>query len=201
MTVVRSRPVADAEDPTLLTGAERARRDRLRDPRDRAAYTAAHVLARECVAELTGLRPADVVLVQRCPGCGGADHGRPFVAGRDDVHASLSHARAVVAAVASFAPCGIDVEARGDHPAPRGALSGRERRWVEGQDDPGLAFLQLWVRKEALVKCGAGSLATAARLDVLGDDGPTGACGPFVLREWRDAAAVGAWAVAEHPSR
>lgn len=49
-----------------------ARLARLRDPRDRSAAVSAQALAAMVVGRLLGVRPAEVRLTQRCPGCGGA---------------------------------------------------------------------------------------------------------------------------------
>lgn len=192
--VVRFAAVGEVDDG-LLTDAERARRDRLVLPADRAAYAAAHVLVRECAAELLGVRAAEVVLAQRCPTCGGEDHGRPCVAGHG-IHVSLSHTQGRVAAVAATARCGIDVEPVHAGPPPRGTLTDREAAWVAAQSDPGLPFTRLWVRKEALVKVGVVALEDAARFGVLGPDGPADEVAGVRLTEWYDGAAVGAVALA-----
>ncbi|MDQ1104615.1 4'-phosphopantetheinyl transferase family protein [Nocardioides zeae] len=99
----------------LLAPYERTRVDRLRRPEDRDDHVAAHVLVRRVAAALLAdggraVGAGDLVLEQRCPGCGDDTHGRPAVAGEDGLHVSLSHARGWVAAAAAHRPCGIDVE-------------------------------------------------------------------------------------------
>ncbi len=183
--VVRFATVVGGYDDALLTRAELSRRDRLQRANDRDAYTAAHILVRECAAELCGVPTDAIVIEQRCPECGEPGHGRPYVADRPDVHVSLSHSRRHAAAIAGWQPCGIDVEdtARKVAPIPR-ALSPDERGWLATQPDPGAAFLRLWVRKEAVVKAGTGTLAT----DVLN--------APNVM-DWSAPAAVGAYFCAD----
>lgn len=190
MAVARFEAVGEREyDAALLSPAERARHDRLRREDDRAAYVAAHVLARECTGELLGIPPAHVVLAQRCAECGREGHGVPRVVGHPAVHVSLSHARQYVAAVAAHAICGIDVELVREGPAR--ALTAAEADRVAASADPATAYTTLWVRKEALVKAGAGSLGSLGTLDVLALDGSAWESG-----EWAAPGARGAWVVA-----
>lgn len=156
--VVRWRPV-DTADATLLTPTERNRRDRLHHHEDRAAYVAAHVLVRECAAALLEVDVATVLVEQRCPECGGTDHGRPFLPAHPGVAVSLSHTRSHVAAIAvRAAACGIDVEDPPGTGIPWSSLSPGEQAEIELADHPDLAFLALWTRREALVKAGIGTL-------------------------------------------
>ncbi|MER6941209.1 4'-phosphopantetheinyl transferase superfamily protein, partial [Nocardioides sp. NPDC000441] len=89
--------------------------------------------------------------------------------------------------------CGIDVEkvSRG----PDRALSPREVAWVAGQEDAAYAFTRLWVRKEALVKAGHGSMAAAQRLDVLAGDVPAEQVGEVRLTQWEGSGFLGAVAI------
>ncbi|MFE6648975.1 4'-phosphopantetheinyl transferase family protein [Nocardioides sp. NPDC057772] len=192
--IVRFATVTEVDaDLGLLTAAERARHERLVAEADKQAYAAAHVLVRECAAELLGMTREEIVVEQRCARCGSAEHGAPSVAGGRAVRVSLSHARGQVAAVASTRRCGIDVEriSRG----PDRALSAREVAWVAGQSDAAYAFTRLWVRKEALVKAGHGSMAAARRLDVLADDGPADRVGDVRITQWEGPGFLGAVAI------
>ncbi|MEU0314313.1 4'-phosphopantetheinyl transferase superfamily protein [Nocardioides sp. NPDC006273] len=194
--IVRFAPVDEvAADLGLLTAAERARHQRLVAEADREAYAAGHVLVRECAAELLGLAREEIVIEQRCARCGSAEHGAPSVAGpaRSAVQVSLSHARGQVAAVAATRRCGIDVErvVRG----PDRALSPREAAWVSGQPDAAYAFTRLWVRKEALVKAGHGSMAAVQRLDVLAEEGPMDRLGELRITQWEGDGFLGAVAI------
>ena len=192
--LARFAAVAEVDaDLGLLTAAEVARHDRLVMPADQQAYAAAHVLARECAASLLGTTRDGVVVQQRCVRCGSAEHGAPYVAG-SSLQVSLSHARGYVAAVAATRACGIDVEAisRG----PDRALSEREAVWVGEQEDAAYAFTRLWVRKEALVKAGHGTMAAAHDLDVLDVGSPADRVGGLGLVEWSGEGFAGAVAVA-----
>ncbi len=192
--IVRFAAVAEVDaDLGLLTAAERARHERLVADADKQAYAAAHVLVRECAAELLGAARREIVIEQRCARCGSAEHGAPSVAGAAAIRVSLSHTRGHVAAVAAGRRCGIDVEkvSRG----PDRALSPREAAWVVGQEDAAYAFTRLWVRKEALVKAGNGSMAAAQRLDVLDGGVPADQVGEIRLTQWEGPGLLGAVAI------
>lgn len=192
--IVRFAAVAEVDaDLGLFSAAERARHERLIADADKQAYAAAHVLVRECAAELLGTVREEIVIEQRCARCDSTEHGAPSVAGAAGVRVSLSHTRGQVAAVAAGRRCGIDVEkvSRG----PDRSLSPREVAWVAGQEDAAYAFTRLWVRKEALVKAGHGSMAAAQRLDVLAGDVPAGQVGEVRLTQWEGPGFLGAVAI------
>jgi 4'-phosphopantetheinyl transferase len=192
--IFRFATVAEVDaDLGLLTAAERGRHERLVVDVDKQAYAAAHVLVRECAAELLGAARGEIVVEQRCERCGSDGHGVPSVAGATAVRVSLSHARGYVAAIAATSRCGIDVEkvSRG----PDRALSAREAAWVAGQEDAAYAFTRLWVRKEAMVKAGHGSMAAAQHLDVLAEDAPADDVGMLRLTQWEAPGFLGAVAI------
>lgn len=170
VAVARAEDVLAVLDPELLTPAERRRGAALRDPRDRAAHAAAHLLVRVCAGEVAGRPPAEIAVEQWCGDCGRPGHGRPQVRGRPSVHLSLGHVRGVVVAAADTAPIGVDLEPPRApdllEPAARLALGPAERRLVRRADDPSAAFLRLWVGKESLVKAGALSLDAMAGADL-----------------------------------
>lgn len=122
---------------------------------DRAARTAAGRAAlRALAAELTGADPADVTVRARCATCGGP-HGRPVLGGSralDALHASVAHAGdAVVVAVSTDGPIGMDAESRGRE-APPGTTLGE------------------WVRIEAVLKAdGRGLRVDPSRVRFAGD--------------------------------
>ena len=173
---------ASRADLAGLTAAERDRAAAFRRQADRDSYVAAHLLARECAARLAGLGdPAAVTLVQRCPTCGGRDHGRPAVRDRAGLHVSLSHSRGLVAAAAGWAPVGVDVELTRGRPFDDSllahALAPAEQAQVRAARDPGAAFLRHWMRKEALIKVGLTTLGTMARGRPLRSSPPGGTVG------------------------
>ena len=154
----------------LLNDLERGRLARFHRESARRNFTAAHVLVRLCAGWLLGVAPAEVAFAQHCPTCGRTDHGRPLLAGRPDVHLSLSHADGVVAATAAHVPVGIDVErlvpgSRGTE-VMRHVLTAAEFALVTAHADPDRAFLRQWVRKEALIKIGRTDLDSLGALDL-----------------------------------
>jgi len=164
--LVRVLPVGSVPPhETWLTAAERSRVDRLVHAEDRAAYLSAHVLVRIVAGTFLSEDPATLVLTHVCADCGGGDHGQPLIEGRE-LHVSLSHTRAMVAAIASPLPCGIDVEGT-DATVPPRALTLAERCWATGQPSPTAARAQLWTRKETLMKATGLSLGQALATDVL----------------------------------
>lgn len=146
----------------LLTATEHGRMARLRSPGDRRDFLAAHALARVGAGLAAGAAADGLTLLQRCPRCGGVDHGRPSVRELPELHVSLSHTSGYVAAIAGRGPVGVDVERANRRPLQEDvaalALAPGERVKVAGANDPGRAFLRVWVRKEALVKAGELSL-------------------------------------------
>jgi 4'-phosphopantetheinyl transferase len=163
-----SRVLARWPDPwSAVSPVERDRAQAFHGADDARDFLAAHLLARECVTALTGVDP--VLLEQRCAECGGP-HGKPFVPALPDVHVSWSHSHGHVGAVAAHVPVGIDVEARArSHDVDR--LVRRTATTEEAVDiladsDPDVAYLRMWVVKEALVKVGAITLGTFGRTDV-----------------------------------
>lgn len=157
-----------------LNAVERGRAQGYKNSEARAMFVAAHLLARVCLGQATGKRPNQFDLIQACPSCGGP-HGRPAVDGPVQATVSISHSDGYVAAVASPArePVGIDVEPWGAHPrllaASHRILTSQEVELVRNAADPDRQLLSLWVRKEALIKIGEGSLDELTDLFVSAD--------------------------------
>ena len=101
--------------------------------------------------------PSELVEGRRCPDCGSADHGRPFVAFADgrasECWVSLSRAASLEAAVARLGgPVGIDIESRSavaQHPVAGTLLHPDE---VDEADDADDVIVSRWTAKEALLK-------------------------------------------------
>ncbi|MFJ2773527.1 4'-phosphopantetheinyl transferase family protein [Streptomyces sp. NPDC087300] len=179
--LVLVRPTADLlpyVDESRLAPYERRRAARLPAGPRRQDYLAAHVLVRLCAARLTGTHADTLVLAQHCDDCGRDDHGRPFLPGHPDLHVSLSHTTGAVAAAAGPEPVGVDVEdasaAVFDPAIAARVLTPAELTAVRADPDPARAFLRLWVRKEALVKVGLGTLGRLRELDLTGPAPPPG---------------------------
>jgi 4'-phosphopantetheinyl transferase len=130
---------------SLLSQPDRARAEALTGPVQRRDFVAARVLTRLMLREWHGPRLdlsgiAEYVLEQSCDACGGP-HGRPADVG--GVAVSWAHSGGFVAAAVGEVRVGVDVE-----PLVAAQL-----------DRPdGASALRAWVRGEAIVKWGYGSL-------------------------------------------
>lgn len=82
------------------------------------------------------------------------DHGKPLLAGRPDIHFSLSHCREAAACVVDTVPVGIDVESLDSYDPDLllQTMSDDEQRLITTAPDPRLAFIRLWTMKESLLK-------------------------------------------------
>ena len=166
--------ITASASPIELAPEQLERHERLRRPQDRLDFVAARLLTQRLVAEVTGQSADDVQFSQQCDHCRGP-HGRPYLACGDAPYISWSHAQGQVAAVVSPQPCGIDVEVVTDRRPVFDALTAAEQDLVrsapEGRPQT-IAFLRLWVRKEALLKAvgtGLTDQTSLARLDVRDD--------------------------------
>ena len=89
---------------------------------------------------------------------GTVDHdpqGRPFLPSHPSLYISISHCRTAVAAAIALVPVGIDVESRrrvGESLIAR-VCTPAEQAAVQSAHDPTMHFLQLWTKKEAILKC------------------------------------------------
>jgi 4'-phosphopantetheinyl transferase len=167
VVVAKTRDVLALLPAGPLGRAAEARRRALRSPGDRDDFVAARLLAARVLREAGAGDIAPAALLQRCSACGRA-HGRPLpVAG---LHVSWSHSRGWVAAAASPAPLGVDVEVFADADiahggVPDAALTLSERALLATASDPARAFRLVWTAKEACVKAGV------AQMDDLGGFG------------------------------
>jgi 4'-phosphopantetheinyl transferase len=180
-----------------LTADERQRAETLQFAADRADFVAAHLLARLCVAEFLDIMAAEVTIVQRCSTCDGP-HGRPSVRQAPDLDVSWSHSGGHVAALCGPGRLGVDLELAGRTPHPssmRRALAPAELDWVHAAPNPRIAFIRLWVRKEALIKAGVLNLAQLSDVDLVADsDEPATHWQGLRLTGWEDANIIGACA-------
>jgi 4'-phosphopantetheinyl transferase len=177
----------------LLSSAERARWLGFMFDHDRAAYLAAHALARMVGGHLLGIAPQEVTFTTVCPRCGGS-HGKPTLPGTG-LELSITHSRTRVGvAFARAVAVGLDVEealpARPHASLAAYVLSARElatlARLPESSKDT--ALLRYWTRKEALLKAtGHGLYIAPADVTVSGPlDAPA-------LLEWAAAPALEQW--------
>lgn len=145
----------------LLNDGERARRESLRRPEDRARQTVAAALLRLLAGGHLGENPAAVRVERACTTCA-VPHGRPTVPGGPDV--SVSHSGDRIAVVLSLAgPVGVDVEQaqpqRDILGVARLALSEAELAASAPLDQDG--FYTYWTRKESVLKATGDGLRVA----------------------------------------
>ncbi|MEV7371582.1 4'-phosphopantetheinyl transferase superfamily protein [Streptomyces sp. NPDC090301] len=187
-------------DEALLAPWERRRLAGIRLPSRRDDVLAARLLVRLCVARATGLPPDTPALAQRCPGCGGHGHGRPYLRGRPGVGVSLSHADGLVAAAVGPGAIGIDVEPATRRPGPlhvlRRLLPDADVAEAAASPDAGPALLRLWVRAEARLKAGQ-----VGQVGQAGQSGQSGQAeqaeqGGIRLLDWTDRPRAAVAAVA-----
>ncbi|AQT71207.1 MULTISPECIES: 4'-phosphopantetheinyl transferase family protein [unclassified Streptomyces] len=184
----------------LLTRTELDRAGALRSAADRDDFLAAHALVRLCAGRLLGRPAQSLTVVQSCGSCE-RPHGRPRLVEAPATAVSLAHARGWVAAAAADGPVGVDVEAVDgtdvDWRTAEAVCTGKELAALRSDTHPRRAFLRQWVRKESLVKVGAGTLDEPARLDVpvYGQEPPR--WHGWRLLDWGCAQAVGCVAARE----
>lgn len=145
----------DAAARALLTPADLEHAARRRDP---LPVLTGRALLRRVVGTVIGENPASVAIERWCPTCGRPGHGRPRVAGRNDIHVSSAHDDTVaLVAVTTLAPVGVDVQG---HSATAFdgfdavALADEERlpgARLAAMDRPA-ARARTWTRKEAILK-------------------------------------------------
>lgn len=198
--VFAARPgdVLRAIDRRILTSGELRRCAELRDPAEQDARAAAHLIVRWGAAHLTGRAIETLDLVQRCPGCGSTEHGRPSLPSLPSAHVSLAHTRGAVVAGVGWTPVGVDIETvRPGVDEGTGArsvvLTGAEVGRVRSAVDPPRAFLRHWTLKECLVKLGMATLDTASEIEIdprterrTAEGRTASRYGPLHLLDWFD---------------
>lgn len=101
------------------------------------------------------------------------DKGAPYLSDHPDLYVSISHCRrAVAAAVSAASRVGIDVECRRrvDDSLIERVCTADEKESIRLSDDPTMTFLQLWTRKEAVLKQrGTGIQGFGSMVDALVD--------------------------------
>lgn len=135
---------------TWLDSEERQRIERKRQPQDREALTMAYALHRLLLATILDREPAAVALGRDELGC-------PQLAD-DPIRTSLSHTPQFVAMAIGACRVGVDIEAlarASELPGVQALVCHPDEARALADIDPAghaLALLELWVRKEALLK-------------------------------------------------
>jgi phosphopantetheine--protein transferase-like protein len=150
----------DLDQPAAVV----SRLDRMLPPDERDAppgVRVARAAARFVLARQLETDPIDVAISRECAHCGHPAHGRPTVAGNEQVSFSVSHsgAYAVIALAADGARVGVDVEeirprSRIDALAARVLDDEEHALWstVGDEQERLRSFLVVWTAKEAYLK-------------------------------------------------
>lgn len=147
----------------LLDVEEHLRADRFRHASDRARYIIAHGLLRAVLGQYLGRPPQDIVLVR-------GEFGKPFIPGHP-VHFNLSDTKDAVLVALARHPIGADIETMNrdtDHKRVADHyFTTPEVESINVAPDGKRRFLELWTRKEAVLKaCGVGLMDDLHSLNV-----------------------------------
>lgn len=154
-----------------LSEQERVRMRSFHQAADRTRFVVGRTTLRRLLGEHLGIAPRQVPLVE-------GPHGKPALAGGDDLHFNVSHAGAwVLVAIAEGRAIGIDVEVWA--PLALEAVAslvfspGEQRELAERLEPRRTSdFFRCWTRKEAVLKGeGTGFSVEASLLHVGLDDG------------------------------
>lgn len=154
----------DRVDDGVLSAEERARSERLHDPRSRALFVLAHAVLRDVLSRYTGRPAADLPLVT-------GPHGKPGlpVGMFDDLRFNLSHSGdAVLIALARGRNVGVDIERVAAHDdletiAAQEFADDERAAFAAAGDRRVAMFHALWTRKEACVKAWGRGLGISLR--------------------------------------
>ena len=131
----------------LVSDARRERIFRLKNDRlKNVSLFAELTMIEEAAADLNV--PKDQISIEK------TDLGKPYVAGFENYHISLSHSDGMILFASNSAPVGVDIE------KPKADFERIARRFFTDEDatrimnatSPAEEFLLVWTRKEAFVK-------------------------------------------------
>ncbi|MBX2982653.1 MAG: 4'-phosphopantetheinyl transferase superfamily protein [Flavobacteriales bacterium] len=149
----------------LLNEEELARAERFRFPKDRNRYILGHGLLRETLGVHLGRSAKDLELLR-------GEFGKPFLEGHP-VHFNLSDTKDAVLLALSHHPIGADIETMNRHTdherVAEHYFTPTEIASIADAADGKRRFLELWTRKEAVLKAsGVGIMDDLHSLDVGG---------------------------------
>lgn len=147
----------------LLDNEELARAERFRFPHDRNRFIIGHGLLRETLGRYLGLSAKDLVLLR-------GEFGKPFLEGHP-IHFNLSDTKDAVLVALSHHPIGADIETMNRHTdhvrVANHYFTPPEVASITEAADGKRRFLELWTRKEAVLKaCGVGLMDDLHSLEV-----------------------------------
>lgn len=147
----------------LLDAGERERAERFRFTRDRERFILGHGLLRELLGNQLRLAPERLELLR-------GEFGKPFIEGHP-VHFNLSDTKDAVLVAVAHQPIGADIETMNrntDHErVAEHYFTTTEVESIRHAKDGKRRFLELWTRKEAVLKaCGVGLMDDLHSLEV-----------------------------------
>jgi 4'-phosphopantetheinyl transferase len=157
----------------LLDQEELTRADRFRFDVDRERYIIGHGMLRMLLSRYTGMDPKAVKTLR-------GKYGKPYMEDRS-VHFNLSDTKDAVLIAFAKEEIGADLETMTrtvDHlQVAEHYFTPAEIAWIKSSDDSKRRFLELWTRKEAVLKAsGVGIMEDLRVLEV------HGACNRMVIR-------------------
>jgi 4'-phosphopantetheinyl transferase len=158
---------------TLLDEEERRQAAAYRDETAARSFVLRRSLTKSLLGDSLGVPPISVQITRRCAFCGHLSHGKPQLVGHE-LGFSVSWSGSWVAvAVAPQGQIGLDIEMlRGCEPSPDhwAAVHGSTAQPSETSEQ---AMLQIWTRKEAVLKCaGIGMAISLDAIAVTPPDAP-----------------------------
>lgn len=156
-------PDPDGVLADLLDEHERARLDRTVPPRSRARYRAAHALTRVVLGAVLDRRPAELRFDRTCDACGGYGHGKPRSLDADLPFSYTHSGDRVGLAVTLDGPVGVDTEEASRPLHDRASVARRMLSPDERLPDTDRELIEIWTRKEALLKATGQGLSARMR--------------------------------------
>ena len=91
--------------------------------------------------------------------------GKPYLPDHADIHFNISHCREAVVCALSDRPVGVDIECVREYDASLMdfTMNETEKEQILRSPHPDLAFIRLWTRKEAVLKCSGQGLVDDMR--------------------------------------
>lgn len=147
----------------LLDPAEQVRAQRFLHAADRERFIAGHGFLRRLLGLYLGIRPQDVVMLR-------GEFGKPYLADAA-LHFNLSDTKDAILVALAEQPVGADIETmrrRTDHERVADHyFTPRETASIRAATDGKRRFLELWTRKEAVLKAsGVGLMDDLHSLEV-----------------------------------
>ena len=136
----------EEEQARFLSGQRREAIGKYRSARDRINGCAVYMLLRYALIKEYGYCRAPVFRF--------GEHGKPYLADREDIFFNMSHCKNAVCCIVSDKETAIDItDMREVRPAViRRVCSEAERQIIKESAEPQRAFLKMWTRKECLSK-------------------------------------------------